>query len=516
MLTAQSERGPGLPRSWSVRNLLNQALIVFIMVVVLAPFVLVLSFMITAAGTELARAGSEILAGVARIQQSGRKQKSPAVESGTFASDRKLIVKLMPWTAEFLTAGIAILLWGMSTGKAGSLLARMGARPAREGGPGGQAALDLATLALKLGLPPPKLYIIQCRFPTVFSEDADGKHAMVAVTTGALDLLEDREVAALLAHELSHIANRDGRLEAMLASLSKLMEYPGRMFRQKSSQVQDRGSFAQNLALVEVILSPLTLYVFFVSPVLTGLVRGMVLRRREFHADGEAAVFTGDPEGLASALAKIGGVGTVLRASTLPSLPAHHSLAPRIERLIDKHAGLGFEGIDRAIAKGKQYVKDRPGMGLEEAGFSASQSELENVSQSSVTGRVYQLVAREAVPLFDKPGPGAFIRRRIEPGALLVGFEAPGQMRQVNTADNVFGYVSRDVKLKVVEGVLPQEVYDPETRAEIEEVLRRKEKAPSTPLGPMGLSSRHAWMALGFGAAVFVGTTVLLFVFVGR
>jgi heat shock protein HtpX len=506
-------------KSRITHNVFNRALVATILLVVLAPFVLVLSFIITAAMTETAKAGAQVMAGVASIQHRGHGGKGFASQKTSLVPDGKLIMKLMPWTVQFLSAGIAILLWGMSSATAGNLLARSGARPAKPGRPGGNAVQALAALSARAGVPPPKLYVIHCSFPTVFSDASDSRHTMVAITTGTLELLGDRELEALLAHEVSHIVNRDGRLEAVLASLATLTEYPARMFQRKSPQMDGRVGFTRNLALLEVILSPLSLYVFFVSPLMTALIRSMVLRRLEYYADVQAARLTGDPEALAGALAKIGGVGTVLGSLTFSSLPAHHSLALRIERLMNRYKEFGFHGIDTAIAKGKQFAKERPGLGQEQFVLTGSASQLAGHSQGLLTGRVYQVMSRQPVPVYDRPGPGALVRKRIEPGALVVAFDAQGKTRQVNTAQEVFGYVSRDVRLRVVEGVLPQEVYDPESRAAVEERLRREGRVGTEPASVaewMGLSNRQACMALGFGASVFVGTMVLLFLFAGR
>jgi Zn-dependent protease with chaperone function len=515
MPEVRSEKQRLLARGRSARNGLNRALIVSILFVVLAPFVLVLSYIIAAGLTELARAGSQILASFVWIGHRGNVTRDVLFHNGSRTSDWSLILRLMPWTVSLLSAGTAILLWGMSSAATANLLARIGAQPARSVGPGGKAARTLAALSSSAGLATPKLYIVQCSFPTVFSDATSLRHALVAVTTGALDLLEDREMEALLAHELSHIANHDGRLEAILASLAEITEFPSRILQRKSSELYGKVSWTRNLALVEVLLSPLSLYIFFISPFLNGLIRAMVLRSREFNADTEAALLTADPEGLGNALAKIGGVVTVLGVSTVSSLPAHSSLSQRIERIMELWGTCRFNGLEQAIAKGKQYARERPGMGQDQPWLLGPLSQLANLTP----GRVYQFVSSEATPLFDRPGPGALVRRRIEPGALLVVFDAQGKMHQVNTAEEVFGYVSRKVKLRAVEGVLPQEVYEPEARAAIEEVLRREELAPRKTSGAVpliGLTSRQLWIALGFGAAVFAGTTVLLFVFAGR
>jgi hypothetical protein len=88
----------------------------------------------------------------------------------------------------------------------------------------------------------------------------------------------------------------------------------------------------------------------------------------------------------------------------------------------------------------------------------------------------------------------------------------------VNTADEVFGYIGEDVKLRVVEGVLPQEVYELSTNGGSEELLRAEAKLGGLERAPVvaGLTARQLVVALGFGVVVFASTTGMLFVFAGR
>ena len=78
------------------------------------------------------------------------------------------------------------------------------------------------------------------------------------------------------------------------------------------------------------------------------------------------------------------------------------------------------------------------------------------LKKGNVTGNVYRLMAEEAVPLYDSPTRGANVMRRLRPGSLLVGFGDPGEMRQINTADQFFGYIKRSVKLVPVQGLDPR------------------------------------------------------------
>ena len=98
----------------------------------------------------------------------------------------------------------------------------------------------------------------------------------------------------------------------------------------------------------------------------------------------------------------------------------------------------------------------------------------------------------------------------VQPGALIVVFDDPGAMRQVNTADQTFGYLGRGVKLHAVDNLIPAEVYDPHLRAAAEAKL-----ASLLPPSPKtaALTGNQLGMALGFGAAVFAIMFVLLWLF---
>jgi Zn-dependent protease with chaperone function len=515
---------PPLVCGRAVRNGVSHALIGAFLLVFLAPFVLVMSYIVTAGLYEIGNVGS-IVAGFMRIERNHNQDprtalplykspgQTPEGAAGSHTFDRATIVRTMPVTVGLLSAGMVILLLGMSSATTVNLLARTGARAARAEGPGSEAARTLAMLSAKAGIDPSKLYIIHCSFPTSFSASTDGRQSVVAVTTGALDLLDAREMEALLAHEIAHLVNRDSRLEAILAALAALTEYPSRMFQRTLSDPSAKG-LTRNIALLEMALSPFGLYMFLVSPILNGLIRAMVLRSRDVTADAHAALLTGDPESLADALAKIGGVVTMMGKATVSSLPAHTSLSQRIQRLMTTFAAYDYKGIAYAITVGKQYAKERPGMGQDQPGLSGP-------AEGQLTGRVYQLMASEAIAVFDRVGPGAAMRTRLQPGAVLVVFDTPGRMRQVNTADGIFGYISRDVALKAVKGVLPQEVYELSANGASEELLRMggeftPQKTGAAAFLRYGLTDRQWRVALGFGAAVFASTTVLLFVFAGR
>ena len=424
---SEFQRDPHVPPVYgrATRNWLSLALAVALIAIALAPFVLALGYLIPAGLVETFGRGSH--ASATRYQEDGSRggslewlERGPigslTTPAGRRTSDQVLVLKLMPATVVLLSVTLGLLLWGMSGSTTTNLLAQLGARAAGGDPRERDAALTLDELSRNIGLPAPKLYIVQCSFPTTFSTAKDPRNPLIAVSSGALDLLESPELDTLLAHELSHIADRDSRLDSILDSLAVITEYPFAMFRRKkSSDPDNKVSIRKKLAMLEMVLSPLGLYIFFVSPILNRLISAAVVRGREYNADANAAALTGNPAGLANALAKIGGVATVLGTSALASLPLHNLLTPRIARLMKLYGVVGFYGMEESIAKGKQYAGDHPGMAEDKAGLGGTREHLTCINQGSVMGRVYRLISNDPVPVFDKADPAGMVRARVKP-----------------------------------------------------------------------------------------------------
>jgi len=245
----------------------------------------------------------------------------------SLAADRTFFLRLMPAMMGGLAAILGLLYWGTCSSPAMRLLAHVGALPAGAGEAGATRLLE--DLCVKVNLPPPKMYIIQSSVPYTIAAAADSHHAMLGVTRGALDLLDQRELEAILAHEISHIGNRDIRLNSLLASVTLFIRLPLSALRRKwtapAGTVSPGGASILEMVIwrwgfrrllfmgvMGLLLLPLLIYVFFVAPIVGHLIRAFVSHDREFMADFDAAWLTGNPEGLASALAKIGGATTGL------------------------------------------------------------------------------------------------------------------------------------------------------------------------------------------------------------
>jgi heat shock protein HtpX len=146
-------------------------------------------------------------------------------------------------------------------------------------------------LADRAGLPHPRVYLVDSPHPNAFATGRDPAHAAVAATTGLLGLLTKEEVAAVMAHELGHVRNRDTLVMTMTATIAgaiSMLANFGFFFR--------GGDRANPLAMVAAVL---------LAPFAAMLVQLAISRTREYGADRAAAEICGDPRALASALAKL-------------------------------------------------------------------------------------------------------------------------------------------------------------------------------------------------------------------
>lgn len=157
----------------------------------------------------------------------------------------------------------------------------------------------VAELAQRAGLPMPRVYLIEDPHANAFATGRNPRHGVVAVTTGLLELLSPRELRGVLAHELAHIKNRDilvssvaAVLATALTSLANLVQFSA-LFGGSHSDEEEGGSPLGALALA------------FVAPIAATLVQMGISRSREFMADETGARLSGDPEALASALARL-------------------------------------------------------------------------------------------------------------------------------------------------------------------------------------------------------------------
>ena len=167
-------------------------------------------------------------------------------------------------------------------------------------------------LAITAGLPKPKVYIIPDMAPNAFATGRNKEHATVAVTQGLLQILNKTELEGVIAHELSHIGNRDILLQSMVVVLVGFISLLSHMFLRSmmwggGGDSDRKGSNV--LAIVGIIL-------LILSPIIAQLIQLAISRKREFLADASGALLTRYPEGLASALRKISSAGMPMKSAS--------------------------------------------------------------------------------------------------------------------------------------------------------------------------------------------------------
>lgn len=155
-------------------------------------------------------------------------------------------------------------------------------------------------LTVASSLPMPRLYIMESPSINAFASGRDPKHAVVCVTTGALEKLERRELEGVLAHEMGHVANYDIRFITLVTVMVGMISIISQIFlrslwfRSGGNDNKDSGIFV----IIGIVLA-------IVAPIVVGLVQLSISRKREYTADATAVKFTRNPEGLIRALEKI-------------------------------------------------------------------------------------------------------------------------------------------------------------------------------------------------------------------
>ncbi len=173
-------------------------------------------------------------------------------------------------------------------------------------------------LAITAGLPTPKIYIIDDPAPNAFATGRDPKHSLVAATTGLLDIMNDKELTAVMGHELSHIKNYDIRVSLItfglvcavgfIADLGIRMLYFGG--RRDS---EERSPVGLIIMLITSILAPLV----------ASLAQLAISREREYLADISSAKLTRYPEGMIAALKKLDTHGRPMRRQNTATEPLY-------------------------------------------------------------------------------------------------------------------------------------------------------------------------------------------------
>ena len=169
-------------------------------------------------------------------------------------------------------------------------------------------------LAQKANLPSPKVYIIPSQTPNAFATGRNPRHAAVAVTKGILNILDRDELEGVLAHELSHVRNRDiliGSMAATIAGAIFMLSYIARfaVLFSGHSDSRDRGSGG----IIGLLL------VAIVAPIAAMLIQMAISRSREYQADNSAGRLSGQPLALAAALRKLHSMNKKIPIKANPS-----------------------------------------------------------------------------------------------------------------------------------------------------------------------------------------------------
>jgi len=159
-------------------------------------------------------------------------------------------------------------------------------------------------LAITAGLPKPRVYIIHDDAPNAFATGRDKDHAAIAVTTGLVAIMDRNELEGVIAHELAHIGNRDILIATVVVVLVGLLAMVSDFFmrsmiwggNRRDDNREGGNQFMVVLGIIAIIL----------APIVATLIQLAISRKREFLADASGALLTRYPEGLASALQKIG------------------------------------------------------------------------------------------------------------------------------------------------------------------------------------------------------------------
>ena len=208
-------------------------------------------------------------------------------------------------------------------------------------------------LCIATGTPMPKLYVVEDAAPNAFATGRKPEEASITVTTGLFEIMTDRELEGVLGHELGHIRNYDIRVSLLVFGLVVAVGILADIFMRFAFFGGRRGGGgqAQLLFLLFGVVAAL------VAPLLAGAVQAAISRQREYLADATSAMTTRDPDGLASALVKLGEFGRPLqRANTsMAHLWIADPLPPHaLARMFATHPPIP-ERIERLRTMGGQF-----------------------------------------------------------------------------------------------------------------------------------------------------------------
>lgn len=248
-------------------------------------------------------------------------------------------------------------------------------------------------LAARAGIPMPAVYIMEADQPNAFATGRNPQNAAVAVSSGLLRLLEPREVAAVISHELGHIRSRDTltmTITATLAGAITALAQFGFFFGGMNNRNNPLGPFGAILAML-------------FAPIAAALVQMAISRTREYEADRDGAEISGDPLALASALQKISGA-----AQRIPNLAAERVPAAAHMFIINPLSGARMDNlfathpnVENRIAALQGIAEDMGGGGLSQM----RRSGRGNARPQSPEAPQWRAPSAGRAPLDDERGP---------------------------------------------------------------------------------------------------------------
>ena len=200
-------------------------------------------------------------------------------------------------------------------------------------------------IAISQGMPMPKVYVIPDPAPNAFATGRDPDHAIVAATSGLLEIMDDKELQGVMAHEMAHVKNYDIRVSTivfgLVSAIGLLADFAIRMAFYSNFNRDNRDS---NAAAIQLAFWAVGIVAAIIAWLIGPLVSAAVSRQREYLADATSVDMTRYPEGLASALDKLGQYGRPMRrpSKSMAHMYISDPVKPGfVERMFSTHPPIG-------------------------------------------------------------------------------------------------------------------------------------------------------------------------------
>ena len=409
------------------------------------------------------------------------------------------------WLWMVLIAGIAVAILLLVAYLQFVLAARLVLRAARAKPVGEEEEPELRraveNLCIGSGLPQPAMYVIESPAANALATGLEPERSAVAVTRGLLGLLAPAELEAVLAHEMSQIGNYDTRLATVLAAGVGLLRLPAvivigffRFLFRIHWAVGGGLLLYLGLPILATIPLGITLgvdlmeeepeagvllitamflpvYVFVAAPFIAHLLRLSVVRRRRFLADADAVLLARNAEPLATALTKMAGAGTDVRAGAATAhlyiadpmpgdapwwdgwFPSHPPLAERIEAIGAMGGALPPAILERALKAGSSHRREANAIPPLTAGGDTSRALLDEEAppdEPEAPLEAYRLTTA-GVALYERPDAASAELARLAAGALVTVIDRADGFLHVLTSDDRFGYILEGAGMTRVE-----------------------------------------------------------------